>query len=39
MIKSLLLVVCATLMIVSSVSADSPTPPCYPGCAVSIVGR
>lgn len=39
MIKSLLLVLCATFVIASTVSADAPTPTCVPGCAVNQSAR
>lgn len=39
MIKSLLLLACATFMFVSSISADTPTPPCNPNCAVNVPAR
>jgi hypothetical protein len=39
MIKNLVLVVCAAFFIASSVPADVPLPPCYPGCALNGLAR
>jgi len=36
MVKSLLLMVCAAFMIAGTITADAPTPPCDPGCAVNL---
>ncbi len=39
MLKTFLLVVCATFALAASVSADMPVPPCNPDCVVNTSAR